>query len=200
MFAVTGPPDLVPEPTLNFSAPIARPVQTTPRLFDFNTDFVTVTYFVKVVANDDGSRTGALMRKDRSGSQEVIRGVERLDFLYGIEDSHGHTRYLSADEVDSNGGETIACPSAAPLPLARDPGCLWRAVKSIEVRLLVVADKPLYTLTPQEQMYAYQLDGITTPAAPDAPGRRITPIAQGFPMPKVRREFIALVSVRNYNP
>lgn len=200
VFAVSGNADLVPEPTLNFTAPVARPAQAAPRLFDFNTDFLTVTYFVKVVANDDGTTTGALMRKDHTGSQEMIRGVERLDFLYGIEDSNGHTRYLTAEEVDSNGGGAIGCPPAAPLPLERDPGCLWRAVKSIEVRLLVAAERPLYTLTPQEQMYAYQLDGIPKPAAPDAQGRRVTPTAQGFANQKVRREFIALVSVRNYNP
>lgn len=200
VFAVNGNPDLVPEPTLNFTAPVAHPAQATPRLFDFNTDFLTVTYFAKVVTNDDGTTTGALMRKDRTGSQEMVRGVERLDFLYGIEDSNGYTRYLTADEVDSNAGGTIACPAAAPLPLERDPGCLWRAVKSIEVRLLVAADRSLHTLTPQEQMYAYQLDGIATPAAPDAAGRRTTPAAQGFANQKVRREFIALVSVRNYNP
>lgn len=200
VFAVSGNADLVPEPTLNFTAPVARPAQAAPKLFDFNTDFLTVTYFVKVVASDDGTTTGALVRKDRFGSQEMVRGVERLDFLYGVEDRDGNTRYLSADEVDSNAGGAIACPPPAPLPLERDPGCLWRAVKSIEVRLLVAAERPLHTLTPQEQMYAYQLDGIATPAAPDAPGRRITPAAQGFANPKVRREFIALVSVRNYNP
>lgn len=200
VFAVNGNPDLTPDPSLNFTVPMARPAQLAPRLFDFNTDFVTVTYYVKVVANDDGTRTGALIRKDRSGGQEMVRGAERLDFLYGIEGGDGSTRYLTADEVDSNAGGTIACPSPPPLGLESDPGCLWRAVKTIEVRLLLAAEKPLYTLTPVEQQYAYQLDGLMTPAAPDAPGRRVTPSAQGFVNAKVRREFIALVSVRNYNP
>lgn len=200
IFAVNGNPDLVPDAALNFTAPVARVAQASPRLFDFNTDFVTVTYYAKVVANDDGTRTGALIRKDRKGSQELVRGVERLDFLYGIEDSDGNTRYLTADEVDSNAGGAVRCPSPPPLGLERDPGCLWRAVKSIEVRLLLAAEKPLYTLSHKEQMYAYQLDGITTPAAPDAAGRRVTPAEQGFVNQKVRREFIALVSVRNYNP
>jgi type IV pilus assembly protein PilW len=200
VFAVNGNPELVPEPTQNFATPVARASQAAHRLFDFNTDFATVTYFVKVVANDDGSTTGALIRKDRTGSQEMVRGVERLDFLYGVEDSDGNTRYLSAAEVDSNAGATIACPPSVPLPLESDPGCLWRAVKSIEVHLLMAAEKPLYTLTPREQMYAYQLDGIAVPASPDASGRRVTPSAQGFVNQKVRREFIALVSVRNYNP
>ena len=200
IFAVTGRPDLVPNASANFTAPIARPSQSAARLFDFDTDFVTVTYFLKVVANDDGTTTGALMRKDRKGSQEVVRGVERLDFLYGIEDSDGNTRYLSAAEVDSNAGSTIACPPGVALPLERDPGCLWRAIRSIEVHLLMAAEQPLYTLTPNEQMYAYQLDGIVSPASPDAAGRRVVPAMQGFVNQKIRREFIALVSVRNYNP
>jgi len=200
IFAIHGNPDLVPDPSQNFAAPVARASQAAPRLFDFNTDFATVTYFVKVVANDDGTTTGALIRKDRTGGQEMVRGVERLDFLYGVEDGDGNTRYLSAAEVDSNAGATIACPPSVPLPLENDPGCLWRAVKSIEVHLLMAAEKPLYTLTPREQMYAYQLDGIALPASPDAVGRRVTPSAQGFVNQKVRREFIALVSVRNYNP
>lgn len=199
IFAVNGSPDLVPDPSLNFTTPVARSSQAA-RLFDFNSDFVTVTYFLKVVANDDGTTTGALIRKDRTGGQEIVRGVERLDFLYGIEDGDGNTRYLSAAEVDSNAGSTLACPPSVPLPLERDPGCLWRAVKSIEVHVLMAAERPLYTLTPSEQMYAYQLDGMVAPASPDAPGRRVTPSAQGFANPKVRREFIALVSVRNYNP
>lgn len=200
VFAVSGSPDLTPDPALNLAAPVARPAQAAPRLFDFNTDVVTVTYYLKVVANDDGTRTGALMRKDRTGSQEMVRGVERLDFLYGVEDADGLTRYLTADEVDSNAGGAIACPPGPPLALGSDPGCLWRAVKTIEAHLLMAAEKPLYTLTANEQMYAYQLDGFDKPAAPDAPGRRVTPTAQGFVNPKTRREFIALVSVRNYNP
>lgn len=200
VFAVSGKPDLVPDPSQNFTAPVARSSQAAPRLFDFNKDFATLTYFVKVVANDDGTTTGALIRKDRTGSQEMVRGVERLDFLYGVEDGNGHTRYLSAAEVDSNAGATIACPPSVPLPLERDPGCLWRAVKTIEVHLLMAAEKPLYALTPREQMYAYQIDGISAPASPDASGRRVTPSAQGFVNQKLRREFIALVSVRNYNP
>jgi len=200
VFAVNGSSDLVPDPSLNFTAPMARSSLTAAKLFDFNSDFVTVTYFLKVVANDDGTTTGALIRKDWTGSQEMVRGVERLDFLYGVEDGDGNTRYLSAAEVDSNAGSTIPCPPSLPLPLERDPGCLWRAVKTIEVHVLMAAERALHTLAPSEQKYAYQLDGMAAPASPDAPGRRVTPSAQGFANPKVRREFIALVSVRNYNP
>ncbi|HET6553361.1 MAG TPA: PilW family protein [Dyella sp.] len=200
VFAVNGNPDFVPDANLNFAAPVVRHAKSPLRLFDFNTDFVVVTYYLKVIANDDGTTTGALIRKDKGSDQEIVRGVERLDFLYGVEDNNGNTRYLSAGEVDSNAGGSIACPPPAPLPLPTDPGCLWRAIKSIEVHLLVSAEMPLYTLTPSEQMFAYQLDGIAEPAAPDAPGRRVTPRAQGFLSQKVRREFVALVSVRNYNP
>ncbi|WP_201314437.1 PilW family protein [Dyella sp. EPa41] len=200
IFAVSGAPDFVPVASLNFAAPAAQSTPSAPRLFDFNTDYVTVTYYVKAVANDDGTLTGALVRKQGGTSEEVVRGVERLDFLYGIEDANGNTRYLTADEIDSNASGSIACPPSVPLPLGSDPGCLWRAVKSIEVRLLVAGERPLFTLTENEQMYAYAIDGMSTPAAPGATGRKITPVAQGFVNPKIRREFTALVSVRNYNP
>ncbi|WP_158543442.1 PilW family protein [Dyella solisilvae] len=200
VFAVSGSPDLAPDPSRNFAQPIARTPYSAPRLFDFNRDLVTVTYYLKVVADEDGSTTGALIRKDYTGGQELVRGVERLDFLYGVEDSDGNTRYLTADDVDSNAGGRIACPPSTALPLNTDPGCLWRAIKSIEVRLLLSGPKPLYTLTDKERMYAYQSDGLDRPAPPGAQQRRVSPASQGFVDAKVRREFIALVSLRNYNP
>lgn len=200
IFAVTGNPDFVPDPTRNFSAPALQGMQAAPKLFDFNTDYLSVTYYVKVVANDDGTTTGALARKAGNGAEELVRGVERLDFLYGVEDADGNTRYLTADDVDSGAGGSIGCPPSVPSPLGGDPGCLWRAVKSIEVRLLMAGERAIYTLTPDEQMYAYALDGFAMPAAPNAAGRKVTPVAQGFGNAKIRREFTALVSVRNYNP
>lgn len=200
IFAVTGNPDFAPDASLNFAAPVLQTARPPVRLFDFSTDFVSVTYYLKIVANDDGTTTGALIRKDRDGDQEIVRGVERLDFLYGVEDSRGNTRYLSAGDIDSNAGGTITCPPAAPMSPGNDPGCLWRAVKTIEVHLLMSSDTTLSSLTPSEQMFAYLVDGVIVPASPDSPDRRVTPKSQGFINQKIRREFVGLVSVRNYNP
>jgi len=77
-------------------------------------------------------------------------------------------------------------------------GCLWRAVSSIEVNLVVSGQNPLYTLAPGELAYTYGIDGKTTPTAPSK--HKIKPSDQGFPEPMLRREFTAVVAVRNFNP
>ena len=59
---------------------------------------------------------------------------------------------------------------------------------------------PLYSLKPGELAYSYAADGIFEPRAPTDPVRKITPAQQGFPLPMLRREFTAVVAVRNANP
>jgi type IV pilus assembly protein PilW len=189
-----------PDTGLNLAAPVAQQPLSAPRLFDFSHDFHTVTYYLQVADAGDGMPIGVLMRRDNGEASEVVRGVERLDFLYGIEDAGGDTRYLTATEVDSRAGGTIACPPGPPQPLGDDYGCLWRAVKSIEVHLLMNGQQVHGTLTANEQRYAYSIDGDTAPKAPDDPGRAVAPVDQGFDNRMLRREFNALVSVRNYNP
>ncbi len=78
--------------------------QSAPKLFDVNRDFRTVTYYLRVVSvNNDGKApfTGALMRRVNGGvasagggsEDELVRGVERLDFRYGVEDANGNTSF-----------------------------------------------------------------------------------------------------------
>jgi type IV pilus assembly protein PilW len=180
----------------NSGLPVAMQPQSAPRLFDFNTDFVTVTYYLKVVANEDGSTTGALIRRLNGTDNELVRGVERLDFLYGVEDSNGNTSYLTATQIDSG----TNCPPSVPVKLGTDPGCLWRGVKSIEVRILMSGQQALPTLTASDTKYTYASDGISEPKPPGDAGRSVTPAQQGFDDRILRREFSALVALRNYNP
>ncbi len=180
----------------NSGKPVALQPQSAPRLFDFNTDFLTVTYYLKVVANEDGSTTGALIRRLNGESSEIVRGVERLDFLYGVEDSNGNTSYLTAAQVDSG----TNCPPSVPVKLGTDPGCLWRGVKSIEVRILMSGQQALPALTSSEANYTYASDGNTEPKPPGDGSRAVTPAQQGFSDRILRREFSALVALRNYNP
>ncbi|MBB6245800.1 PilW family protein [Rhodanobacter sp. A1T4] len=187
------------------SSPINQQLQSAPRLFDLNTDLLTVTYFLQVIDDGNGRKVGALMRRVNGTSEEVVRGVERLDFLYGVEDSNGSTRYLSASGVDTRVNGAINCPASVPsvdssAPASNPAGCLWRAVKSIEVHILMDGQVPLYTLTPNELSYTYVADKITEPKAPDDAGRVVKPVEQGFANPVLRREFSAMVSLRNYNP
>lgn len=179
-----------------------------PRLFDFNRDFQTVTYYVKLVSlNNNGAApyTGALVRRVNGGnttyggSEDVlVEGVERLNFKYGVEDANGMTSFLTAAQVDSG---AVACPPAAPNTLSSDPGCLWRAVKSIEVSILVDGQQPLNTLTNNDMSYVYNVDpSSTTPKPPTDASHAIKPASQGFVNQLLRRQFTALVSLRNFNP
>jgi type IV pilus assembly protein PilW len=181
----------------NFAQPRGPQGLAAPKLFDFNRDFLTVTYYVKVVDTGDGHTTGALIRRVNGVDNELVRGVERLDFKYGVLDANGNTRFLTAAQVDA--GTSDDCPSKVTTPAdTTDPGCLWRNVKSIEVDLLMDGQVPLYTLTPEELTYTYATDGDTTPTAPD--DHTIKPSDQGFVNQMIRREFTALISVRNFNP
>ncbi len=203
IFAVQGQGGSVLTPTgANFTAPQAMQGTAAPRLYDFDQDFLTVTYYLKVVDAGDGRTTGALIRRVNGNSEEMVRGVERLDFRYGVINASGETVFLSADQIDKGvdaGGSSIPCPPDVPLPGGMPTaGCLWRAVNTIEVHMLLDGQTPLYTLTPNELAYAYTIDGAFAPRAPST--HAIKPSDQGFPDQLLRREFVTLVSLRNYNP
>jgi type IV pilus assembly protein PilW len=185
--------------------------QSSPRLFDLNTDLLSVTYYLQVIDSGNGQKTGALMRRakgpggDSVRSEEVVRGVERLDFLYAVEDRNGNTRFLHAPDVDTRAGGSIDCPTSVPnadgtTSPVNPYGCLWRVIKSIELHILMDGQTPLYALATHEMNYVYVADGNTVPTAPDDVRRAVRPGEQGFANPMLRREFSALVSLRNYNP
>lgn len=183
-------------PASNYTT-VATPSGVAPKLFDFNRDFQTVSYYLQVVDDNNGHKTGALMRRVNGVSGEVIRGIERLDFLYGVMDSAGNTSYRSAADIDS----ATSCPSSTFSVSGTDPGCLWRSVKNIEIHILMDGQVPLYTLTPTELQYQYYADtAVAGLAAPDNSNRAVMPGQQGFDNHMLRREFSAVVSVRNYNP
>jgi type IV pilus assembly protein PilW len=122
--------------------------------------------------------------------------VERLDFSYGVIDSSGNTKFLSASQVDS----ATDCPPDVSVPGGLDEsGCLWRAVQTVEAHVLMDGQTPLYTLTPAEMYYVYSPDGGTVPTAPST--HAVQPdVDQGFPKQLIRREFTTLVALRNFNP
>lgn len=187
------------------TAPTVPTPQAAPRLFDVNRDFRTVTYYLRVVSvNNDGNApfTGALIRRVNGGvanavhggsEDELVRGVERLDFRYGVQNASGNTSFLTAAQIDSS----TTCPPQEASAVTTT-GCLWRAVRSIEVSVLMDGQVPLYTLSGNDLLYAYTADTNAGLLAPSAHG--IRPSDQGFPDQLLRREFTALVAVRNYNP
>ena len=186
--------------------PSTQPPESVPKVFDVNRDFQTVTYYLKVVSvNNNGVApfTGALMRRVNGGvakwggsEDELVRGVERMDFRYGVQDASGNISFLTADQVDSS---TSSCPPAE-LNAITTTGCLWRGVTSIEVSLLMDGQVPLYTLAANDLFYSYSNDPNTGLLAPEDSSRSVKPTDQGFPDQLLRREFNVLVPVRNYNP
>jgi len=194
-------------PNNNYAVPRDITRGAAPRVFDFSTDFQTITYYLRVADAGNGHTTGELVRMVNDGTpQALVRGVERLDFLYGIIDANGNTKFLTANQVDTDtdaGGSTIPCPPGVPIDGGMgNSGCLWRAVKTVQVNILMDGQTPMYTLTPDEMKYIYSPDGSAggvTPAAPDV--HPVKPNAdQGFPKELLRREFTTLVSLRNFNP
>jgi type IV pilus assembly protein PilW len=216
VFAVTLSGGVItPDATKNFSAPLNLQPQSAPRVYDFMYDMQNVTYYVQVVTDDGtatGVKTGALMRRVNGTTvttdQELIRGVERLTFRYGVEDTSGGVRFLTADQVDSRNNGAITCPpTVANTELTTtDPGCLWRAVKSIEVSILLSSQVTMPNLTTPETAFMYTPDTTTGTFAPVYPTEASTaklaikPSTQGFDNNRLRRQLTSLVMVRNYNP
>lgn len=198
----------------NFVQPVAFENMTAPKLFDLSRDFQTVTYYLKVVDSGDGNghTTGALVRRVNGGdtaarggsAEEIARGVERLDFKYGVQLADGSMRYYTAAQVDASTRTDCVATVSAPPRGSDDRGCLWRSVSVIEVDMLVDGQRPLYALTQDELAYTYASDdtskGAQIPKSPTDAGRKVTPVQQGFPLPMLRREFTAAVALRNFNP
>lgn len=178
-------------------ASVMRPSGVSPKLFDFNRDMRTVSYYLQVVSDNNGNTTGALMKRVNGVAAEVVRGVERLDFLYGVLDAAGNTSYRTAAQIDG----ATTCASSTVSVAGSDPGCMWRSVQSIEIHLLMTGQIPLYSLKPTDLQYQYYGDpAVAGAAAPGNTARAVMPSQQGFDDHVLRREFSTVVSVRNYNP
>jgi type IV pilus assembly protein PilW len=91
------------------------------RVFNFSEDFVTVTYYLGFRNDDnpDARRNSpaakrlipTLIRRENGVDQELVQGVDRLDFRFGVQDITGNTRFLSADKVENRNGGTVTCPN-----------------------------------------------------------------------------------------
>ncbi|MEO8673382.1 MAG: PilW family protein [Tahibacter sp.] len=172
------------------------------RLFNFSRDFQTVSYYLRVTANADPDDLGrlapSLVRSVNGGAPQVIvDGVDRLDFRYGVEDVNGATFFLTANQVDGN-TLGLTCP---PPPVGFDSGgpvdtaCLWRSIKSIEVSMLLNTVNSFDVSADEEKFFYSPISDTVaqTPAAATLP----TTLPMGHMM---RREFRALVAIRNYSP
>lgn len=167
------------------------------RVFNFTQNFVTVSYYIELVQDQNPDATAGrmipvLVRRENGQRQELVQGVERLDFLYGVRDINGALRYLTADQVNtqSSAANCIAPPDGVTM----EAGCLWRSVKSVEVHALfnTVDDTGL---SPTDMAFHYSIDG-TTIGPPSGSASAVTGLAFGKMM---RREFVSSTTVRNAN-
>lgn len=176
------------------------------RVFNFTRDFVTVSYWLQLVADPNPGAPGrlipTLMRSENGVPQELAQGVERLDFLYGAAmQSNGGLAYLDANQVGAN-SNLANCPKPSPafesgagvnIDIWREPNCLWRALRSIEVHALFNTVDDVGAMARQDMAYWYSVDGGSGPVAPGA----TMPVTGLGPGRMMRREFVSLVSIRN---
>lgn len=190
--------------TPNCSANALRDV----RVFNFSDDFVTVSYYLafREDQNPDAQPNSAaakrliptLIRRENGVDAELVQGVDRLDFRYGVQEAGGNTRYLTAAQVEDNLGGTIVCPPKPEGVALLEPGCLWRAVRAIEAHMLVNSVDEVIGLDATSQAYRYTYDDAGGSAGGTVDQ---TTLPSGLNLADMlRREFIAYSANRNYNP
>ncbi|HSX60400.1 MAG TPA: PilW family protein [Tahibacter sp.] len=176
------------------------------RIFNFTRDFTTVSYWLQLAADPNPSAAGrlipTLMRAENGAAQEVAQGVERLDFLYGAAYlGNGGMAYLDATQVQANSNAANCSPPPAafarvytgPTSTWREPGCLWRSLRSIEAHALFNTVDDMGATPQQDTAYWYSIDGGTGPVIP-ATTMPVTALPVGRMM---RREFMTVASIRN---
>lgn len=195
-------------PAPAFRLPCKRTLGRDLRLFDFTRDFVTVTYYLAFRANDNPDATPnappnalvpVLIRRENGVEQDIVRGVDGLNFRFGVLDAGGNMRFLTAQEV--HGGAGMTCPpkpdGVAPTPanpLALELNCLWRSVRRVEASLLVNSGDEVPALDAIGRSYRYMGTDYPVTAATAALPSGL--LAGNYP----RREFIAHATHRNKTP
>ena len=180
------------------------------RVFNFSRDFITVSYWLQLAADPNpsaGARLiSTLMRSENGAAQEVAQGVERLDFLFGTAVvANGGMRYLDAGQVTTLSNWNACSPPSsafsrmysrtgpAPMNQWREPGCLWRSLRTIEAHALFNTIDDMGAMSPPDSAYWYGIDNAAGPVIPTA-----TMPVTGLPAGRMmRREFMTLVSIRN---
>ena len=181
------------------------------RVSDFDSDFLTVSYYLRL--EPDLSRAGRLVsslrRRENGVDVSIAEGIERLDFLYHVEDRSGLIRPMTAAEVNA----FTNCPPHSITPELRGLSragdiCGWRSVRAIEVYLL--ANTIDDSGSPQEPYeYAFLADGSPNTAATvevacdpafnaSCPAGAVQTLPSGLPPGRMlRREFRTTVTLRN---
>lgn len=184
--------DLIPV-TGKFGPPKCLSTASPLSVFDFDNQLQTSIYFLQLVPDEtDPMRiVASLMRRRNGTTEELIRGVERLDVRYSVTDAKGIVHWLTAGEVYrgvAGDGSALQC--------AVSIACTWSDVAAVEVSMLLNNgdDLPI-DVAKNAWSYRYSIDGDEI----HQPGDRM-PVT-GLPAGrKVRREFRTVVALRNLSP
>ena len=171
-------------------APACASVDQQTRLFDFDVQMRTITYFLRVDKRATGQLGASLIRRVNGIDNEVVDGVERMNIRYSFTDSTGMTHWVLASEMESNpsAGARRQCGT-------NETGhpCGWADVVAVDISILVntvdelPADSPAVT-----NMFRYSPDG----KAMQSPSTEM-PVT-GLPVRRLlRREFHTVVALRN---
>ena len=204
-----------------FAQPTATSgASTSATVYNYSQDFITTTFYLRYVADPNivGRFIPVLTRRQSNirnmanvngvNDQDIIQGAEQMDFLYSVDRRSGvgtatTTSYLTAADTDMQAQSSTAnCPEAPYQYLKNgltEPQCLWRAVKNVEVHLLLDSVTDQNDLVAADMAYHYSPDGSTqTPKVPPIGLATFPSGLKGGWM--LRREFVELVALRNYNP
>ena len=134
------------------------------------------------------------MRQVNGVAEELVEGIERLDFRYVVEDNAGVEHVLTADQVNagvSAGGGALVCQTSPEGLPGVEPGCLWRSVSAVEIGMMATSVDNVLAVAAPNYTYAFANEVDVTPG---------TTMPNGLPSEFVlRREFRTTVSLRTYN-
>lgn len=223
------PINVLPSPGPSTVPCAAEGTQGSAMLYNLSRDLRTATYFLQLVADPNpDARAGrvipALMRwvqgapLNNRPPEIMATGVERLDFLYGVETlaSRGAAltpavyNFMDANQVQTSGTvancplppeQYLSHPTVVPPNYLLDANCLWRGVRTIEAHMLINTINDIQFLTPTDEAYRYSVNGGTAltynPATLLTGGVMPNGLQRGRMM---RREFTAYIAVRNGTP
>lgn len=168
------------------------------RVFDLNSTTYYVAFRVDAIT---GEKYSTLRRISNGNNQELVPGIDRLDFRYGVD-------RRDTCPVDPVTGDVVPCQTAfltaaeieaQSVGNCGSVGCLWRQVVSVEVNMLMTTVNPIGTV--DNQPFVYQGTTFTPPdgiprCQDDADA---DPCDATDPDRILRREFQAIISFRNMN-
>ncbi len=178
----------------NFGVPTCLPLDSQTRVFDLDTQLRTSVYYLEVKAREGARNRGAvLMRRTNGVANELVEGVERLDFRYSLVDAAGAAHWLTAAEVAkavTSNGVQLQCRRSDADGMRL---CSWSDIEAVDVSMLVntVEDLPADAAA-HAWDYRYSVDGDKAQAPMAAMPTTGLPAGR-----MLRREFHSVVALRD---